>query len=247
MEIAHVLFVDIVGYSELLMDEQSEAVGQLNRLVRDAEAVRAADTRGHLIRLPTGDGMALVFTDSLETPVEAALQISRALRKEPGLGLRMGIHSGPMQHTSDVNDRANIAGAGINIAQRVMDCGDAGHILISKHVAEDLEHYGHWKPHLHPLGECEVKHGLRISLVNFYSDDFGNPDPPQKCGSQRTQPDVAGTRRVSELDGSRDGNALPRSGSVLASPGSRRRTTPAGPSAVCRTGLREEHRRSPVR
>lgn len=183
----HVLFLDTVGYSKLLMNEQSEALQDLNQIVREADAVCEADKAGQLIRLPTGDGMALVFTDSLETPVEAALQISRALRLKPGLGVRMGIHSGPVQHTSDVNDRANIAGAGINLAQRVMVCGDAGHILLSKHVAEDLENYGHWKPLLHELGECEVKHGARVSLVNLFSEDFGNPEPPFKCGEARTK------------------------------------------------------------
>src|SRR3982751_1370088 len=147
LEIAHVLFVDIVGYSKLLTDEQSEALQELNQIVRSTEAAREADAAGELTLLPTGDGMALVFTGSVEDPVECALQIGEALRTQPGLPMRMGIHSGPVRHVADVNQRENIAGAGINIAQRVMDCGDAGHILISKRVADDLAQYRQWKPY----------------------------------------------------------------------------------------------------
>src|SRR6516164_1672538 len=180
LEIAHVLFMDIVGYSTLLTDEQSEAFQELNRIVRNTEAARAAETAGQLTILPTGDGMALVFTGSIEEPVECALEISQALRAQPSLPVRMGIHSGPVHHVKDANERENIAGAGINIAQRVMDCGDAGHILVSKRVADDLEHYSQWRSLLHELGECEVKHGLRISLLNLYGDETGNPELPEK-------------------------------------------------------------------
>src|SRR5437588_391774 len=180
LEIAHVLFIDIVGYSKLLIDEQSEARHELNQIVRNREAAREAEAAGQLIILPTGDGMALVFTGSVEEPVECALQISQALRAQPSLPVRMGIHSGPVHHVADVNQRENIAGAGINIAQRVMDCGDAGHILVSKRVGDDLEHYSQWRSLLHELGECEVKHGLRISLLNLYGDEAGNPDLPEK-------------------------------------------------------------------
>ena len=200
LNIGHVLFLDIVGYSKLLIDEQSEALHQLNRIVRAVQAVRAAEANGCLILLPTGDGMALVFTDSLESPVEAALQISWALRDHPALGVRMGVHSGPIQHLSDVTDRANIAGAGINIAQRVMDCGDAGHIIVSRHVAEDLESYGHWKPLLHDLGECEVKHGTRVHVFNLYksgTDDFGNSELPQKFRDKQLGATGAGQSRIS--------------------------------------------------
>ncbi len=186
LEIAHVLFLDIVGYSKLLIDEQSEAQRDLNQMVRETAAVQEAEATGQLIRLPTGDGMALVFTNSLEAPVECALQISESLRAKPGLGVRMGIHSGPVHHLEDVNERSNIAGAGINPAQRVMDCGDAGHILVSRHIAEDLEHYGHWNPLLHDLGECEVKHGVRLSVFNLYKDDLGNPEVPKRFQGQRT-------------------------------------------------------------
>src|SRR5207302_541604 len=180
LEIAHVLFMDIVGYSKLLIDEQSEALHELNQIVRNTEAARKAEAAGQLIFLPTGDGMALVFTGSVEEPVECALQLSQTLRVQPSLPVRMGIHSGPVHHVADVNQRENIAGAGINIAQRVMDCGDAGHILISKRVADDLAQDRLWHPHLHELGEVEVKHGAKLGVVNLYTEELGNPDVPQK-------------------------------------------------------------------
>ncbi|CAN5575425.1 hypothetical protein BH20VER3_BH20VER3_16480 [soil metagenome] len=180
LEIAHVLFVDIVGYSKLLINEQRRLLGLLNEMVRGTEQFRAAEEKRRLLSLPTGDGMALVFYHSPEAPVECALELARADQTHPELRLRMGVHSGPVSGVVDVNGRANIAGAGINLAQRVMDCGDAGHILLSKHVAEDLEHYGHWQPHLHDLGEVEVKHGVRLRVVNLYTDDLGNPELPQK-------------------------------------------------------------------
>src|SRR6266536_2235211 len=179
LEIAHVLFIDIVEYSKLLTDEQSEALHELNQIVRNTEAVREAEAAGQLIILPTGDGMALVFTGSVERPAECALEISRALRAQPSLPVRMGIHSGPVHHVKDANERENIAGVGINIAQRVMDCGDAGHILISKRVADDLAQQRRWQPYLHEIGECKVKHGENISLVNFYTEQLGNPERPQ--------------------------------------------------------------------
>src|SRR5713226_3519490 len=171
LEIAHVLFVDIVGYSKLLIDEQHASLGTLNEIVRGTQQFRTAEAAGKLIKIPTGDGIALVFQDRLEAPAECALEISRALKEHPTLPLRMGVHSGPVSGVIDVNERANVAGAGINMAQRVMDCGDAGHILLSKHVAEDLEQFPRWRPYLHELGECEVKHGVRISIVNLYADD----------------------------------------------------------------------------
>ena len=180
LEIAHVLFMDIVGYSKLLIDEQSEALQELNTIVRSTEAARTAEAAGQLIILPTGDGMALVFTGSIEDPVECALQVSHALRAQPSLPVRMGIHSGPVHHVLDANQRENIAGAGINIAQRVMDCGDAGHILASKRVADDLAQYRRWQPYLHELGDMEVKHGVVVSVVNLYADIVGNPAPPAR-------------------------------------------------------------------
>src|SRR6184192_585640 len=163
-EIGHVLFIDIVGYSKLLITEQSEQIQKLKQIVRGTEQVRLAEAEGKLLRLPTGDGGALVFRTSPEAPALCALEISKALKRHPELQVRMGIHSGPVNEVTDLNEQANIAGAGISIAQRVMDCGDAGHILLSRHVAEDLEHYPRWQAHLHELGECEVKHGVRISL-----------------------------------------------------------------------------------
>jgi len=195
LEIAHVLFMDIVGYSKLLIDEQSEALQELNQIVHKTDAVRAAEAAGQLIFLPTGDGMALVFTGSVEEPVECALQISQRLRAQPSLPVRMGIHSGPVHHVSDVNQRENIAGAGINIAQRVMDCGDAGHILLSKRVADDLAQYRRWQPYLHDLGDFEVKHGVVVSVVNLYADVVGNPTQPAKLKQGKRLPQRA---RVSE-------------------------------------------------
>jgi class 3 adenylate cyclase len=180
LEIAHVLFIDIVGYSKLLIDEQRALLETLNQIVRSTEQFRNAEAAGKLIKIPTGDGMALVFQDRMEAPVECALEISRALKEHPTLALRMGVHSGPVSGVIDVNERANVAGAGIIMAQRVMDCGDAGHILLSKHVAEDLEQFARWKPLLHDLGECEVKHGARVQVVNLHTDDLGNLEPPEK-------------------------------------------------------------------
>jgi len=185
LEIAHVLFMDIVDYSKRLTDEQSEALQELNQIVRNTEAAREAEAAGQLTILPTGDGMALVFTGSVEEPVECALEISHALRAQPSLPVRMGIHSGPVHHVKDANERENIAGVGINIAQRVMDCGDAGHILISKRVADDLAQQRRWQPYLHELGDVEVKHGVVVSLVNLYAETIGNPNPPTRIGKVR--------------------------------------------------------------
>jgi len=180
LEIAHLLFIDVVGYSKLLVNEQIELMHQLNRIVRGTECFREAEASGKLIRLPTGDGMVLLFFRSPEQPVRCALEISQALCSQTHIQLRMGIHSGPVNQVVDVNDQMNIAGAGINVGQRVMDCGDAGHILLSKHVADDLAQYGHWRPYLHDLGECEVKHGLRLHIFNLAKDNLGNPNLPQK-------------------------------------------------------------------
>ena len=185
LEIAHVLFVDIVGYSKLLINEQHESLRQLNECFRNTDAFRVAETARKLICLPTGDGIALAFTSTPDAPVRCAIQASKKLQTNPGFKIRMGIHSGPVSGTTDVNDRSNVAGAGINIAQRVMDCGDAGHILLSKRVAEDLAQYRHWQPYLHDLGECEVKHGEIISLVNLYNDEIGNPEAPRKLAASQ--------------------------------------------------------------
>src|SRR5207249_5841693 len=179
-EIGHVLFIDIVGYSKLLINEQSDQIQKLKEIVRGTEQFRLAKAEGKLLGLPTGDGGALVFRTSPEAPVLCAIEISRELKRHPELRVRMGIHSGPVNQITDLNDQANIAGAGINIAQRVMDCGDAGHILLSKHVAEDLEQYPRWQPLLHDLGECEVKHGVRVHVFNVYADGVGNPEVPEK-------------------------------------------------------------------
>src|SRR5439155_4666549 len=180
LEIGHVLFIDIVGYSRLSINDQRAAVEELNQIVRASEPFQRAEAASRLLKIPTGDGMGLVFHTSPEAPVQCAVEISRVLKEHPRLQLRMGVHSGPVSGVIDVNERANLAGAGLNIAKRVMDCGDAGHILLSKHVAEDLEEYEHWRPLLHSLGECEVKHGLRVGIVNLYADEIGNPQLPKK-------------------------------------------------------------------
>src|SRR6187200_2697340 len=178
-EIGHVLFIDIVGYSQLLIEEQKERLGQLTKIVLGTAQVRDS-TDEQLVRLPTGDGMALVFRHSAEEPARCALEIAEALRKHPEIPMRMGIHSGPVSEVTDVSGRTNLAGAGINMAQRVMDCGDAGHVLLSRHVAEDLEQYPRWRAYLHDLGECEVKHGVRVGIVNLSGDGAGNTTPPKK-------------------------------------------------------------------
>src|SRR5436190_8722776 len=200
LEIAHVLFIDIVDYSKLSTTEQSTQIQKLREIVRNTESFRTAEAEGKLLRLPTGDGGALVFRN-LEAPVLCAVEIAKALRNHPDLRVRMGIHSGPVNEVTDLNEQVNIAGAGINIAQRVMDCGDAGHILVSKHAAEDLEQYDQWQPYLHDLGECEAKHGERLHVVNLYNDEIGNPAVPVKFGKNAitgtTAPAIKKRRRYS--------------------------------------------------
>src|SRR5512140_2000802 len=180
LEIAHVLFIDIVGYSKLSINDQNAAVEELNQVVRASDQLQRAEAASRLLKIATGDGMALVFYTSPEAPAQCAVEISRALKEHPRLYVRMGIHSGPVSGVVDVNGRPNLAGAGLNMAQRVMSCGDAGHILVSKHVAEDLEEYEQWRPLLHDLGTCEVKHGMRVAIANLYADEVGNPQLPKR-------------------------------------------------------------------
>src|SRR6266404_9482358 len=180
LEIAHVLLIDIVGYSKLLVNEEIEFLQELNQIVRSTEYFRAAEGSGKFRRVSTGDGMALLFFRSPEEPVGCALEISKALQDHPHIQVRMRVHSGPVNRVTDVNDKTNFVGSGINVAQRVLDCGDAGHILLSGHVAEDLAEYRHWQPYLHDLGECEVKHGLRLHLFNLCQENLGNPQVPEK-------------------------------------------------------------------
>ena len=189
LEIAHVLTIDVVAYSTLLIDEQSRLIAELVRTVKATPRFRQAAAEDKLIKLPTGDGMALIFLSDAEAPIECAMQLAASLKEHPEIRLRMGIHSGPINTIRDVNDRTNLAGAGIDMAQRVMDCGDAGHILVSKRVADDLAPYRRWHRYLHDLGECEVKHGRKVSLFNFYSESFGNAAIPQKvkCISKSTK------------------------------------------------------------
>src|SRR4030095_8552239 len=179
-EIAHLLLIDVAGYSNLSNNEQIELLQELNQIVRSTDCFRSAEASGKLNRVPMGDGMALLFFRSPEEPVRCALEISGALRDHPHIRLRMGVHSGPVNRITDVNDRTNFAGSGINVAQRVLDCGDPGHILLSAHVAKDLAQYPRWQPSLNDLGECEVKHGLRLHLFNLYKDGLGNPHLPEK-------------------------------------------------------------------
>src|SRR5256884_4518248 len=193
-EIAHLLSIDVAGYSKLSNNEQIELLQELNQIVRSTECFRSAEASGKLNRVPTGDGMALLFFRNPEEPVRCALEIGKALRDHPHIQLRMGIHSGPVNRVTDVNDKTNVAGSGINVAQRVLDCGDAGHILLSAHIAEDLAQYQHWQRHLHDLGECEVKHGRRLHLFNLYKDNVGNPQVPEKLKGRKRwrQEGVAG-------------------------------------------------------
>ncbi len=208
LEIAHVLTIDVVAYSTLLIDEQTRLMAELVRTVKSTPRFREA-AADKLISLPTGDGMALVFLNDAEAPIECAMQIAASLKEHPEIRLRMGIHSGPVNTIRDVNDRPNLAGAGIDMAQRVMDCGDAGHILVSKRVADDLAPYPRWNRHLHDLGECEVKHRRKVSLFNFYSESFGNRGDPAKaqmraaCGHRRAKSRRDRAPRLGDLSGRR--------------------------------------------
>jgi len=202
VEIAHVLTMDVVEYSTLLITEQTQVMGELTSVVKNTQRFQRGESEGKLVRIPTGDGMALVFFDDPQAPIECGMEIAAALKSHPEIGLRIGIHSGPVNAVVDVSDRANVAGAGIDMAQRVMDCGDAGHILLSKRVADDLAPFPRWNPHLHDLGECEVKHGRKISLVNFYTDAIGNPNLPRKCRAQRPPAARAAPSRSMILIGS---------------------------------------------
>src|SRR5438046_5716733 len=197
LEIAHLLLIDVVGYSKLLVNEEIELLQELNQIVRDTECFRAAEASGKFNRVSTGDGMALLFFRSPEEPVRCALEISKTLQDHPRIQVRMGVHSGPVNSVRDVNDKTNIAGAGINVAQRVLDCGDAGHILVSGHVAEDLAQYRHWQLYLRDLGEWEVKHGLRLHLFNLYNDDVGNPQVPEKLKRTRWKQASGAVRPIS--------------------------------------------------
>jgi len=196
LEIAHVLFIDIVAYSKMASDDQRAAIEQLNQVIQSTDEYRKEESENRLLKIPTGDGMALIFYHSPEDPVECALEISRALKEQhSNLRLRIGVNSGPVSGVVDVNGRANVAGAGINMAQRLMDCGDAGHILLSKRVAEDLEQFKHWRPHLYHLGECEVKHGEKIEIVNLFTAELGNPERPKRLTMPAEKTELAPVRR----------------------------------------------------
>jgi adenylate cyclase len=211
LAIAHVLFIDVVGYSKLLVNEQREVVDQLTRLVRKTAQFRKSEATGRLISIPVGDGMALVFFQTPEEPVQCAMEIARALRNHPRLQLRMGVHSGPVDQVKDVNNRLSVAGSGINIAQRVMDCGNAGHILVSKRVAEDLAQDSLWQPLLHELGEIEVKHGVKLGIVNLYTQELGNPHPPKNL----SHPPTPATRPIALAESGPAPNVPEKSIAVL--------------------------------
>src|ERR1043166_7397537 len=185
LEIGHVLFIDIVGHSKLSGNEQHARIEELNEIVRSSEQFRKAEAANRILKIPSGDGMALVFYKSPDEPAQCAVEINRALKEHPRLRIRMGIHSGPVSAVVDVDERMNVAGPGINRAQRVMDCGDAGHILLTRHVAEDLAEYERWRPFLHDIGTFEVKHGARVRVTNLYSDEVGNPQLPSKLRALR--------------------------------------------------------------
>ena len=185
LEIAHVLFIDIVGYSTFSAHEQNSRIEELNQIVRLSEQFQKAQAAKRILKVPSGDGMALVFYKSPEEPAQCAFEISRALKQHPRLRIRMGIHSGLVSAVVDVDERTNVAGPGINRAQRVMDCGDAGHILVTRHVAEDLAEYERWRPFLHDIGTFEVKHGVQVNVANLYSDQVGNPQVPSKLEATR--------------------------------------------------------------
>src|SRR5436305_9743775 len=200
LEIAHVLFIDVVGYSKLLVNEQREVVEQLNRTVRKTPRFRKSEGAGQPIRISWGDGMALVYFRTPEEPVRCAMERAKTLKNRPNVRVRMGVHSGPVDQIKDVNDRTNVAGAGINIAQRVMSCGDAGHILVSKRVADDLAQDRLWQPLLHDLGQVEVKHGAKLGIVNLYSSELGNSQLPQKFAGETTNSDGKSARGTSDAD-----------------------------------------------
>src|SRR5262249_51009732 len=210
LELAHVLFIDIIGFSKRLINEQRALLDTLNRIVRNTSPFRNEEATGKLKKIPTSDGLALVFYTAKKEPVECALEIARANIEHTELELRMGVHTGLVSSVIDVNQSANVAGAGINMAQRIMDCGDGGHILLSKRVAEDLEQYPNWKPHLHDLGEIEVKHGVRVQVVNLYTEDVGNPKVPTKFKAAAGM--VAGSARK----GSRSLKYLIMAGAAIA-------------------------------
>ena len=239
LAIAHILFIDIVGYSKLATKEQNVAVATLNELVQECEPFQTAERADRLLKIPTGDGMALVFYRSPEEPVQCAVALTRALKQDSNLQVRMGVHSGSVSGVADVTGRANVAGAGINIAQRVMDCADGGHILLSKHTADDLAEYERWRPMLHDLGPCEVKHGLNVHIVSLWNETVGNPQTPSKLQEQKS---VAAGNNGHSLAARRPRLALPSDLSCFgaAHTNQRPQCTEASPSFHSRTSARPQ-------
>jgi len=190
LEMAHVLFMDIVAYSKLPMDQQCDRLAKLQEAVRNTATFARALRKDMLICLPTGDGMALVFFGDPASPVRCAVELSQALRQHPEIKLRMGIHTGPVYRVADINANRNVAGGGINVAQRVMDCGDAGHILVSRAVAETLVQLTAWSQFLQDLGNVEVKHGVLVHIYNLHTGEAGNPELPQKLRAAAAEPQL---------------------------------------------------------
>ena len=178
LETGHILFIDIVGLARMLALEQQESLHKLSQIIRNTDAGKT--TEEELPRLSTGSGLALAFATTADAAVRCAMQISTGWRTYPELKLRMGIHTGPVNRMTEANDRIGVAGPGVNVARRVTDCGDTGHILLSRHAVERLSDRSHWQPYLHDLGECEVTNGEVIAVVNFYTDEVGNSSPPKR-------------------------------------------------------------------
>ncbi len=185
LELAHVLFMDLVAFSTWPMEEQRRGLSELQNIVLNTPQVRAGERDHLLIRLPTGDGMALVFFGDPILCVECAFQISAELKKSR-LKLRMGINTGPVYRVADINGEENVAGAGINMGQRIMDAGDAGHILLSKSAAEILLPLQDWSGHVHDLGEHSVKHGVKLQFYNLYTEELGNRALPSRFQAELT-------------------------------------------------------------
>ena len=196
LEIAHVLLIDVVGYSTVLADEQVKLLQEVNLVVHETESFRVAEISSQLVRVPTATGMALLFSRSPEQPVRCALEISRTLQAHPHIGVRMGIHGGPVNQVTDAHGNVNIGGSAIDVAQHVLECGGEGHILLSAHVAEDLSQYRDCQPYLHDLGECEVKHGLRMHLFNVYKGNLGNAQVPEAIRQRKGSKHASAVRPV---------------------------------------------------
>lgn len=193
--IAHVLYMDVIGSGLLPAERQRAVYQELNDVVLGSAEYRRAGARGEVICRPSGDGMALVFFEGVESPMLSALEISELLRSRPHLQLRMGIRSGEVFRVTDINGSDDVTGDGIVMARRVMDCGDAAHVLVSASVMDGIGKSS-WEPSLHYLGVCEVKHGQRIALWNLYTTEVGNPKLPRIMVEQLAQQAISAHRKA---------------------------------------------------